>query len=295
MNPIVKFGAWLTYIFLHLVIPLYSCLRWRLLPLTIQYLQYFLFYGLDGITLRGVKQTSRELGKVPEHIAFVFDERNPTIVSSTGLKRISSLICWAIAAGIPHISLFDSKGMLKGRARELLAEVEDSAFLEGGVMRVKGELDEQPEEVEGKGKQCRGEAVSARAGVDLFRLRVKHCRHHRFHLKKSTEGHTFSVKLLSADDGRKDIITAVQEMCRKGVKPSDFTVDSFQKAIVGFGGLPDPNLMLKFDGTAVMPLFPPWQISLTEILEVGTLQDATWPNFLNCLRWYSRSVQRFGK
>lgn len=110
MNPIVKFGAWLTYIFLHLVIPLYSCLRWRLLPLTIQYLQYFLFYGLDGITLRGVKQTSRELGKVPEHIAFVFDERNPTIVSSTGLKRISSLICWAIAAGIPHISLFDSKG-----------------------------------------------------------------------------------------------------------------------------------------------------------------------------------------
>ncbi len=110
MNPIVKFGAWLTYIFLHLAIPLYSCLRWRLLPLTIQYLQYFLFYGLDGITLRGVKQTSRELGKVPEHIAFVFDERNPTIVSSTGLKRISSLICWAIAAGIPHISLFDSKG-----------------------------------------------------------------------------------------------------------------------------------------------------------------------------------------
>jgi hypothetical protein len=80
--------------------------------------------------------------------------------------------------------------------------------------------------------------------------------------------------------------------------------------------------MLKFDGTAVMPLFPPWQMSLTEILyvlrsfvwrderslvlidqpfwqthhsEVGTLQDATWPNFLNCLRWYSRSVQRFGK
>ncbi len=123
--------------------------------------------------------------------------------------------------------------MLKGRARELLAEVEDSAFLEGGVMRVKGELDEQPEGVEGKGKQCRAEAASARAGADLFRLRVEHCRHHRFHLKKGTEGHTFSVKLLSADDGRKDIITAVQEMCRKGVKPSDFTVDSLQQAIVG--------------------------------------------------------------
>jgi undecaprenyl pyrophosphate synthase len=37
---------------------------------------------------------------------------------------------------------------------------------------------------------------------------------------------------------------------------------------IGFGGLPDPNLMLKFDGTSVMPVFPPWQMSLTEILYV---------------------------
>src|SRR5690349_10888460 len=124
--------------------------------------------------------------------------------------------------------------MLKGRARELLAEVEESAFLEGGVVRVKGELGKQPEEVEGKGKQCRGDGIaSARAGLDQFLLRVEHCQYHRFHLKKGTEGHIFSVKLLSADDGRKDIVTAIQEMCRKGVKPSDFTVDSFQKAIVG--------------------------------------------------------------
>lgn len=32
--------------------------------------------------------------------------------------------------------------------------------------------------------------------------------------------------------------------------------------------------MLKFDGTAVMPLFPPWQMSLTEILYV--LRSFVW-------------------
>jgi hypothetical protein len=112
MNPAIKFVAYLTYIFLHLALPLYSFLRWRMLPFAIQHLQYFLFYGLDGIDLRGVKQTSTALGKVPEHIVFVFDERNNKIGSTPALKRISSLICWAIASGIPYVSIFDSKGTL---------------------------------------------------------------------------------------------------------------------------------------------------------------------------------------
>lgn len=175
----------------------------------------------------------------------------------------------------------------------------------------------------------------------MFTLRAEGCQHHRYLQKDGSEGRLFCVKLLSAEDGRQDIVNTIKKLCGDGTKTADINVSSFQKALhgkilflqgrtqalklfvylpAGFDGIPDPNLMLKFDGTAVMPDFPPWQMALTEILyvdgkqtlsipgsffsnigfgypnrEVGTIKDVTWPNFLNCLFWYSRSVQRFGK
>jgi hypothetical protein len=122
--------------------------------------------------------------------------------------------------------------MLKESGKELIAEVENSSFLQGKVVRVKAEGEEQDGEVEAKAKHCHGDVTTGKGG-DLFRLRVDHCRHHHFHRRNGAEGRTFSVKLLSSDDGRKDIVSTVQALCRDGAKPADLTIESFQKSLAG--------------------------------------------------------------
>lgn len=110
-NILVRWAAYLAYVLLHLALPLYSFVRWCFIPFAVRHFLYFLSTGPDGIDRAKVVQTTRNLGKVPEHLVFVFDERDPKNISSpAALKRISSLICWSLAAGIPYISIFESHG-----------------------------------------------------------------------------------------------------------------------------------------------------------------------------------------
>lgn len=109
-NPLIRGVAYAIYVFLHLALPLYTFVRWRLVPMVVRHLMHYLVHGSDGINLAAVVQTSRKLGKVPEHIVFVFDERDHQLGSPYALGRISALTSWALAAGIPYISIFDSKG-----------------------------------------------------------------------------------------------------------------------------------------------------------------------------------------
>lgn len=111
-NPLVRGAAYVIYVFLHLVVPLYSLVRWHLVPFLARHLLHFLVYGADGIDLRGVVKATRNLGKVPQHISFIFDERETRIGSPASMKQISTLVSWAIATGIPYISIFESNGNL---------------------------------------------------------------------------------------------------------------------------------------------------------------------------------------
>ncbi len=47
-------------------------------------------------------------------------------------------------------------------------------------------------------------------------------------------------------------------------------------SILGYDTMPEPSFMLKFDGTTSMSGFPPWQVSLTEIM-YSTLPHPTPP------------------
>jgi len=129
--------------------------------------------------------------------------------------------------------------VLKERGSQLIAEVESSTFFQGGLTRQDEEETLPASTTEGKAKECRVHATKERG---LFLLQANHCQHHRFHQQRQPQQERgacsiFTVKMLSAEDGRKDIIDTVQRLARCDRNHlANLTVSSFQNSLAGAGG-----------------------------------------------------------
>jgi len=95
--------------------------------------------------------------------------------------------------------------------------------------------------------------------------------------------------------GRAEIVDAVRQILREGVKPDDVT-EALVSDYLYTGGLPDPDLIIRTGGEYRLSNFLIWQAAYAEYYATPTF----WPDFdeaefAAALTEYSQRERRFGK
>ena len=95
--------------------------------------------------------------------------------------------------------------------------------------------------------------------------------------------------------GRDEIIHAIQEMIRQGVKPEEVT-DELVSEYMFTSGIPDPDLVIRTSGEMRISNFLLWQAAYAEWI----FPEVYWPDFgrkelLDAICDYSQRERRYGR
>jgi len=107
----------------------------------------------------------------------------------------------------------------------------------------------------------------------------------------------FTIEIISLENGRWHLIDLCKQFCysveKRMLKPCNINRELISQQVCV---LPDPDLLLHFGPLHCISLdgFSPWQISLTEILQLGPLKWVTCGSFVSALEIYSGTEQRYG-
>lgn len=108
-----------------------------------------------------------------------------------------------------------------------------------------------------------------------------------------------TLNVLSAEDGKTDIVRAAQKFChlvaQKQKKCTDLDMNVLENLLSSTNGFPDPDLILKFGPVDSVLGFLPWQIRLTEIVSLPSHVNISYEEFFSALCHYADCDQRVGK
>jgi len=94
--------------------------------------------------------------------------------------------------------------------------------------------------------------------------------------------------------GRLEILSAVKEIIKDGLKPEDLNEMTFSKYLYT-REIPDPDLLIRTSGEFRISNYLLWQIAYSEIYITDTLwPDFTVDNFKEALNDYKKRDRRFG-
>lgn len=94
--------------------------------------------------------------------------------------------------------------------------------------------------------------------------------------------------------GRAEIIRAIQQLMKSGLKPEDVTEQVFSEYL-HTKDIPDPDLIIRTGGEQRLSGFMPWQSIYSELIFVPTLfPDFTVEQFRLALAEYRNRERRFG-
>jgi len=201
-----------------------------------------------------LKHRVSSIKKIPIHVVLLFSGED--VFDHDSIARVT---CWSIAANIRHITIFDMEGILKKRIPVLQAKILElvNRFF----------VDEVP-------KKFSFQDDSA--------------------MKAKSD---FIVEIISLENGRWHLIDLCKQFCysveKRMLKPCNINRELISQQVCV---LPDPDLLLHFGPLHCISLdgFSPWQISLTEILQLGPLKWVTCGSFVSALEVYSGTEQRYG-
>lgn len=97
------------------------------------------------------------------------------------------------------------------------------------------------------------------------------------------------LKILSKSDGRPKFVAHVKKLVK--LNPESINLDRVQEQV---SWNTDPDMLISFGYHLCLHGFPPWQLRLTEIFSIPTHRRLPQRIFIDCLRQYSRTVQRVG-
>ncbi|XP_067839917.1 dehydrodolichyl diphosphate synthase complex subunit nus1 isoform X2 [Heptranchias perlo] len=109
-----------------------------------------------------------------------------------------------------------------------------------------------------------------------------------------------TVKVLSPDDGKADIVKAAKKYCQlvaqQQRRSTDLNVNIMDSLLrEGALCLPDPDLVLKFGPVDSTLGFLPWHIRLTEIISLPSHINLSYESFISALQNFAACEQRMGK
>ncbi len=212
------------------------------------------------------------LTKLPSHIAFAVSER------CVSFFDLANLVAWSLAAGIPNVSLYDHDGKIKAGRTELMAAFRAQESLDAETRR-------------SVSWRCGGGGTSGDHG-DYSSMTTN----------GNGTGRTRglrNVSLLSVEDGRGDIVRAARKLAgrvsRGELAAEEIDQVAVERHLEANEGMPDPDVLVRIGPAESNMGFLPWQIRLTEIHQMESLEDVRWSDLFTVLIKFSRCEQRFGK
>nr|XP_022909684.1 dehydrodolichyl diphosphate synthase complex subunit Nus1-like isoform X1 [Onthophagus taurus] len=230
----------LVLLLLHAVVDLFDFIRYAWVYLRLKISDFRLKYA----EIRSFEAQTRKLNKLPKHLTVLLGVEEPSI------KDLANFIFWSVSVGIPYISFYDHKGLLKKRI------------------------------------DCFKSEVNKWEGIHfLF--------HHEDSIgyKNGFSGKKTHIKLLSSTDGR----NKVAEKCREFVSIKNFDVQYIDAVLRESFEFPDPDLGVYFGKSFRLYDYPPWQIAVTEFVNIPTHYNCHRKQFLELLLRYDKCEQRLGK
>ncbi len=230
--------------------------------------------------------TSNEL-KIPRHIAIIMDG-NGRWARSRGLPRLAGhragtenlrrIIEACIEFGIQYLTIYAFSTENWGRPQE---EVQ-------GLLRIfENVIDRELQELHDQGVQVRhiGRLDKLKPS---FREKVLRA------IEYTRENNTLILNVAFNYGGRDEIVSAIQQMIRDGVKPEEVNNELVSRYLFT-AGVPDPDLIIRTSGEQRGSNFLIWQSAYSEWYFPATY----WPDFdkeelRKALEEYSHRERRYG-
>ncbi|GJQ74822.1 hypothetical protein Trydic_g21659 [Trypoxylus dichotomus] len=184
------------------------------------------------------------------HITILLGTEEPSY------KDLTNIVLWSIAAGIPFISFYDYKGLLKQSEELFQDQIKDEKSLDDHI--------------------------------------IWH-NTHKGTYRNGYIGRKIHIKVLSALDGKAQFAELCKRYSQEKVDIEKMTVQTLDSCLKEYYEFPDPNLAIYFGKALSVYDYPPWQISITEFLNIQSHHNIHHKEFINVLSRYNKCEQRLGK
>lgn len=228
------------------------------------------------------------IDKVPVHVAIIMDgngrwaakRKLPRLAGHrAGTENLREIISACVEFDVKYLTLYSFSTENWGRPRDEIA----------GLMRILGDvIEREVEKLHEEGVQLRH--IGHLEGLSsMLRNKV-------LDAIELTRDNSRLILLLAFNyGGREEIICAVREIVRDGVKPEDINEELIAKYLFT-AGVPDPDLVIRTSGEMRTSNFLIWQSSYSEWYVTPTL----WPDFdkeelRKALTAYGQRDRRFGR
>lgn len=103
--------------------------------------------------------------------------------------------------------------------------------------------------------------------------------------------------MLDIRDGQHSLIDATNHfISSKSVTSNNVTIEQIDNYLSErLGSIPDPDLAVYCGDTCATYGLLPWQVRVTEFVNLKTHHDVTVDDFFSILEFYGKCEQRFGK
>ncbi|XP_053604657.1 dehydrodolichyl diphosphate synthase complex subunit nus1 [Plodia interpunctella] len=179
------------------------------------------------------------------------------------LADLARVVIWSLVAGIPYVSFYDITGELKKNEEKLFHEVE-----------------------------------RYKKGIPGF---IKWTRMPDLNgYTNGQQAHTVTVNIFTQDDGRPVVAQCIQNIAEEKIScpqnTRELTAQEFGGVLSSFyPSIPDPELLLYTGSFLCTYGALPWQIRLTEFVQLSIDHKVSVDSYVGALYKYNKCDQRFGK
>lgn len=202
-----------------------------------------------------------------------------------GIRKIGDVLKWCKEHDVRTLSMW---GFSTDNARRNPEEIEK---LFGLFKKYLNEIMEEDRKKSGKERGKYDVKVRFLGRRALFPREIQEAMGKIEHLTRNNK--TYELNLLLGYGGREEIVDAVNEIIKKGVKQAnEQTIDENLYT----AGIRDPDLIIRTSGEQRLSGLMPWQSVYSEFFFVKKLwQDFGKNDFVAVLKEYDRRSRRFGK
>ncbi len=233
------------------------------------------------------KKITASLATVPTHVAIIMDGNGRWALSRglprlaghrAGTQNLRNIITACVEFGIKYLTIYAFSTENWGRPRE---EVEGLMhILEDVIDRERAELNKEGVQLRHIGRLERLDPKLQEKVLDAIDL------------TKNNDRLVLNVAFNYG--GRDEIVHAIQNMIRDGVKPEEVNSDLVSKYLYT-AGVPDPDLIIRTSGELRVSNFMIWQGAYSE----WYVTSVYWPDFnktefQKALDTFSRRDRRYG-
>ncbi|XP_028165812.1 dehydrodolichyl diphosphate synthase complex subunit Nus1 [Ostrinia furnacalis] len=199
-----------------------------------------------------------DIKKKPKHLVVLAD------TSEHSLQSLALVVIWSLVAGVPYVSFHDITGELKSNEEKLFLEVE----------------------------KCKKGIPGCIKWSKLPNLNG---------YTNGTQAHTVTVNIFTSSDGRPKIAQCISDIANNKVicrrESEEYTAQELGEALAVMypPAIPDPELILYSGSLCSSHGFLPWQVRLTEFVQVSIDHCINVNSYLGALYKYNKCDQRFGK